>query len=721
MLQPGVLCIPYGLQSLQGQTFNGRLGEVRDVFPESNRAAVCFDPRDPRDAWKKMPLAKLLPVDLIPDFSKTLDPRAGCPALSLQASEWTVKVSSFMKIHEKVFLSCTSLFMHGAMASSILDEISICKGQRQEGQAQSPISKFSGGDDSDSDSDYDSDSGVDVNRDAKLLYAIARLVLQPQYTKLVLNFEARPPVVSVQDMYRNKDIERRWPEIQKRNEEIIRDYEKCWSKSLKVHHITPKEWRVEAINGESCENKAAESKAAAINAAKERGLPFSVTFARVKCMDQLFREGRASQGGPILVTAMHVAARLGDTSLCHVLSRAGAEINPNIHIPSDQGESRRPNCADGTDYSQYRWGLITPMRLAHTFGAVSATAWFRNNGGDAGGVQHTQLPGMGDVEPFPGSGIRMPMVGSTFARLGAPGFSHLAENSCWTSTEENMIYYLNTYMHGARLYPDVLYESDYVGSGFPASSLAEDDSLVSNSLERTEQDCVHEEPTVVPDPTDAVIEDIIWSQRVEERITEARASSLDSADPTDSQAESIWMEHGSDMSCADDIWNSSAHTDFQDALERIFVVKFSRSIKDLFPSKLHKGEELETVRAMAEEKGQKCRLKSGASIFVYPNQYNAILSVLSSYTLQAHHVVVAEAFLPLIYNEIKQIPSKSNVKPIDWKLFALIDDENPEELCCVERTFYNCPQRRLCTSDSVTQSTSEVHHCLNIRRPVIES
>merc|ERR1712150_9334 len=207
MFQPGALCIPFQLQSLQGQAFNGRLGEVRDVFPESSRAAVCFDPRDPRDAWKKIPLAKLLSVDFIPDFSKTLDPRAGCPALLLQASEWTVKVSSFMKIHEKVFLSCTNLFMHGAIAPSILDEISVCKGQRQEGD--------------DSDSDSDSDSGVDVHRDAKLLYGIARLVLQPQYTKLVLNFEARPPVVSVQEMHRNRDVERRWPEIQKRNEEII--------------------------------------------------------------------------------------------------------------------------------------------------------------------------------------------------------------------------------------------------------------------------------------------------------------------------------------------------------------------------------------------------------------------------------------------------------------------------------------------------------------------
>jgi len=48
-----------------------------------------------------------------------------------------------------------------------------------------------------------------------------------------------------------------------------------------------------------------------------------------------------------------------------------------------------------------------------------------------------------------------------------------------------------------------------------------------------------------------------------------------------------------------------------------------------------------------------------ASIFVYPNPYHVILTVLPQHQLRLHHVVVCEVFLPLIYHELIKLPSRS--------------------------------------------------------------
>merc|ERR1712008_541992 len=124
-------------------------------------------------------------------------------------------------------------------------------------------------------------------------------------------------------------------------------------------------------------------------------------------------------------------------------------------------------------------GLVMPTRVAQTFGAVAATAWFQRNGGDPGQALHTQLPGMDGmgVKIYPGSGLRLPMWGSTLARIGAPGFGHLPDHSCWTSSDENVIYYLNTYMNEERLYPDALYEAEY-DSPVIRSTFSWEDDLV---------------------------------------------------------------------------------------------------------------------------------------------------------------------------------------------------------------------------------------------------
>merc|ERR1712187_1028140 len=118
---------------------------------------------------------------------------------------------------------------------------------------------------------------------------------------------------------------------------------------------------------------------------------------------------------------------------------------------------------------------------------------------------------------------------------------------------------------------------------------------------------------------------------------------------------------------------------------------------------------------MGKQHGHACVLKCGASVFVYPDQYQSIMSVLKDFKLRSHQVICCEAFLPLIYHEIVKLPSKHNVKPVAWKLFASIDDK-AEDICVVERSFYNSRAVQLNDAENVTQSTSEAHFCLNVRR-----
>merc|ERR1712032_1584264 len=105
-------------------------------------------------------------------------------------------------------------------------------------------------------------------------------------------------------------------------------------------------------------------------------------------------------------------------------------------------------------------------------------------------------------------------------------------------------------------------------------------------------------------------------------------------------------------------------------------------------------------------------------IFVYPDQYQSILAVLPDIELRAHHVVVCEAFLPLLYKEITTIPSKRNVRPSQQNLFALVDHNSAETVCVVARTFCNTMNPMYCPAASVSQSTSELHNVRNPRRRV---
>lgn len=771
--------MPFGLHSTQGKLLNGRIGEVQFIDNTTNRAAVSFDPRHPETTWKKIKVTRLHKLDGLTDIACALEPSEECHCLKVQSPEWQQRISKALRIHEQIFLACTCRFMLKEMAAirpqglagknkpkdmvdialtyatwcEYTDE-DLIERDRRVAQAFADMNcdekDYYSGDqyfidahgvtlsddvlemlDNNVDvsisypltikfhyhygrrfstfEDLQNEGTLDSKKDDKVLRNLAISLLCPSYCEKVLTFEARPKMVEPRAMYLMSPA--KFAEAQKNNMNIHECYSQYFSGVLDASGITS-DWDPIAIDGNTFERYCGKDLEEDIESVVAKALPFSITFARSRNLDQLFQERCASQGGPIMVTAMHVGARLGDTSLCRMLHNLGASMNPNILIPNDQDSyGGEPNRADGSDFSQYRWGYITPMRLAHTYGNVSAASWFRQNGGDLGVALRTHLPGRDpSLQDFP------TMLGSSFARIGAVGFHHLPRGACWTNAEENAIYYLNTYMNGERQYPNELYESDYVGPGALLLDRVKSDDSTSECEEQVTQECVHNEPPAVPDPLDAAVANELWVQDVERRIAE----NLNSYEPSLGHAQTlptdVWIDDLGASSSAD-LWDHDS-PQFGDPCDRIFIVRFSRSVKDLFPARLHTGRELEPVRAAAKEHDQECLLKSGASIFVYPTQYGSIKSVLQEHTLRRHHVVVAEAFLPLIYQEIIQIPSKSNIKPVGWKLLSLVDDEQ-EMVCVVEHGFLRVVPSKQDNREEVTQSTSEVHGCPNVRRNLL--
>merc|ERR1712087_166117 len=101
------------------------------------------------------------------------------------------------------------------------------------------------------------------------------------------------------------------------------------------------------------------------------------------------------------------------------------------------------------------------------------------------------------------------------------------------------------------------------------------------------------------------------------------------------------------------------------------MVGMSRCRVDTTLAVLHEGPELEPVRASATEAGHSCSLKSGARMFLYPEQYPSILSILPDVDLRPHHVLVSEAFLPLLFAEVRAIPSSRKMRPSSIVPYAL--------------------------------------------------
>lgn len=157
----------------------------------------------------------------------------------------------------------------------------------------------------------------------------------------------------------------------------------------------------------------------------------------------------ARQGGPILVTLLHFAAATDDLQLCSYLLARGATVNPNIFIPCDKNSfdksPRAANKDDGSDISQYMWGVITPLRIAITFCHHRVSNFLSRNGGDA--CREVQ------VETVVRTGNALLDV-----RLG-PRVDTIGRGSCWVGEKRRTLFYKNTYMHDA-IFRDILFTTD---------------------------------------------------------------------------------------------------------------------------------------------------------------------------------------------------------------------------------------------------------------------
>jgi len=166
-------------------------------------------------------------------------------------------------------------------------------------------------------------------------------------------------------------------------------------------------------------------------------------------------------------------------------------------------------------------------------------------------------------------------------------------------------------------------------------------------------------------------------------------------------------------------WFEACLSDEDDDLvgDKIYLVRFTRC-GAMFDVALHHEPPLEEVRAATHMAGKSCRLRCGASIFVRPEDYKAILAVIVESSLRPHHVIAAEQFIPMLWEAVANIPSKHKVKPSTMVQIAQMSQLEEDGVLKVEKTFYNACPRKMLPRSSVTQSTTEQHGGVNPRRAI---
>lgn len=155
---------------------------------------------------------------------------------------------------------------------------------------------------------------------------------------------------------------------------------------------------------------------------------------------------------------------------------------------------------------------------------------------------------------------------------------------------------------------------------------------------------------------------------------------------------------------------ASPATEFGDT---VFLVKLSRVCPGVHAAL--RGPELEPIRAEASAGGHCWKLPGGAHVLLYPNQYEGVLKVLREETLRPHHVLITEAFLPLLYHAIAKLPARADVRPSSKRPWTLVDDDG-EIVAMVEKTFLNTQARPRRGSGSVVQSERRARDGANPRR-----
>jgi len=271
------------------------------------------------------------------------------------------------------------------------------------------------------------------------------------------------------------------------------------------------------------------------------------------------------------------------------------------------------------------------------------------------------------------------------------------------------------------------YWASKVNVAFHGGDSAHIESAVSGSPEDAVIESVsHAQPPAAISPDEAAeISQIQWAQFIEARREHVvgLVQQLPPASEFHSTAP-VWVESDGEMPPALMEWTTELQqpgTTFGDA---VYLLSFTRAGRTLQAAV--GGLELETVRAAIVEAGQSWKLPSGASVLLYPTQYSTIHQALDLQDLRPHHVLITDAFLPLLLTEIRKLPSRANVRPSLLRPAALVMDEQEEEeqeqsIAIVKRTFYHLVPANLLSAESVTQSVHDARDGLNPRRRQLQS
>lgn len=150
--------------------------------------------------------------------------------------------------------------------------------------------------------------------------------------------------------------------------------------------------------------------------------------------------------------------------------------------------------------------------------------------------------------------------------------------------------------------------------------------------------------------------------------------------------------------------SDSEEVDYDERFERVILHAYSRC-PDVFHKALNEGRSLEEIRSVMQQAGFSWRMLSGAKIFVYPQDYRAVVSATARLELRPHHVIMSEPFEPLVREALGHLPSRRRVDLRSAATVAYLNEIG--DICCTERTFLSIP-RMLRASNSVAQSTTEL-------------
>jgi len=226
----------------------------------------------------------------------------------------------------------------------------------------------------------------------------------------------------------------------------------------------------------------------------------------------------------------------------------------------------------------------------------------------------------------------------------------------------------------------------------------------------------HAEAAAVIHPLEAaMVSGQRWAGCVQQRdrvIADMRDRLLDSQSAY--SGSSVWIE-----SCAATVgpfeqeWTGEMRSRASQFGDTVYLIKFTRAGRDLQAAVA--SAELESIRNEASGAGFEFKLPCGAHVLLYPNQYTSIQTVVKLEDLRPHHVLINEAFLPLLLSSVQKLPSRSNVRPTSIRPAALVGDDNLE-VAIVKKTFIDFESRLLTGAASVAQSATDVRHGANPRR-----